>query len=131
MRRTVFAKRMSMNRFKSSKQITGFPYLINDKGVFNHILFFFSFLSFSYFYSFLAISFFFNFICHLLTIYLSLTIILLLLLILFYYHCYYYYYYYNCYLINITGTVILEKSSEGEFKAKNSSGMAYPYHHVK
>ena len=26
-------------------------------------------------------------------------------------------------LINITVTVILEKSSEGEFQAKNSSGM--------
>ena len=58
--------------------------------------FFFSFLSSSYFYSCLAISFFFNFICHLLTIYLSLTIILLLVLLLFYYHCYDYYYY-NCF----------------------------------
>ena len=30
-------------------------------------------------------------------------------------------------LINITGTVILEKSSGGEFQARNSSGMVYPY----
>ena len=30
-------------------------------------------------------------------------------------------------LINITGTVILEKSREGEFQARNSSGMVDPY----
>ena len=30
-------------------------------------------------------------------------------------------------LINITGTVILEKSSGEEFQARNSSGMVYPY----
>ena len=30
-------------------------------------------------------------------------------------------------LINVTGTVIVEKSSGGEFQVKNSSGMVYPY----
>ena len=30
-------------------------------------------------------------------------------------------------LININVTVILEKSSGGEFQARNSSGMVYPY----
>ena len=29
--------------------------------------------------------------------------------------------------INSTGRVILEKSSGGEFQARNSSGMVYPY----
>ena len=30
-------------------------------------------------------------------------------------------------LINISGRVVLEKSSGGEFQARNSSGMVYPY----
>ena len=30
-------------------------------------------------------------------------------------------------LINVTGTVIVEKSSGVEFRTKNSSGMVYPY----
>ena len=30
-------------------------------------------------------------------------------------------------LINITFTAILEKSGGGEFQARNSSGMVYPY----
>ena len=30
-------------------------------------------------------------------------------------------------LINITGTVIFEKSSGGEFQARNSNGMVYSY----
>ena len=30
-------------------------------------------------------------------------------------------------LINITVTVFLEKPSAGEFQARNSSGMVYPY----
>ena len=85
-----------------------------------------SFLSSSY-YLFMSSNFLlFKFYCHLLTIYLSLAIILLLLLLLFYYHCY------NCFittviLTNITGTVILEKSRGGEFQARNSSCMVYPY----
>ena len=70
----------------------------------------------------------FNFICHLLTIYLSLITILLLLLLLFYCHCcYYYYYYLFIFFDNITAIVIHEKSSGGEFHARNSSGMVYPY----
>ena len=34
-------------------------------------------------------------------------------------------------LINIAVTVFLEKSSGGEFQARNSSGMVSPIHNVK
>ena len=87
-----------------------------------------SFLS-SSFYLFESSNFLFlNFICHLLTIYLNLTIIYYYYYYCFYYHCYYYCnYYYNCQLINITVTVILEKSSGREFHARNSRSMVHPY----
>ena len=52
---------------------------------------------------------------HLPTTYLSLVITLLLLLL------------QLCLLIFINITGILEKSSGGEFQARNSSGMVYPY----
>ena len=89
------------------------------------ILFPFFFFNLPIIYSCLAISFFFNFICHLLSIYLSLAIILLVLL-LFYYHCYDYFIT-TVILTNITGRVILGESSGGEFQARNSNGMVYPY----
>ena len=71
---------------------------------------FFSFRSSSFFYSCLAISFFVNFICLLVIIYLSLAIMMNIINII-------------VILINITGRVILEKSSWGELQARNSSGM--------
>ena len=86
------------------------------------------FLSYSY-YLFKSSNFYFiNFIFHLLTFHLSLIIILLLLLLLLLFiiiittiiNI-------IVMLINITFTAILEKSSGGEFQARNSSGMIYPY----
>ena len=104
--------------------------------------FFFSFLSSSYFYSCLAISFFFNFICHLLTIYLSLTIILLLLLLLFYYHCYDYCYFDTIVTIDTNNLqllywlilpvrLFLRKKVRESSKQGIQAAWSTPIHHLK
>ena len=72
----------------------------------------------------LAISFFLNFIFHLLTSYYILIFLLLLLLLLSFFIIIIVF---IVMLINIFVTVIFEKSSGGEFQARNSSGMDYPY----
>ena len=100
----------------------------SDNGVFNHEFFFSSFAHFPIIYLSLAISFFKDYMlfsCYLFkpnnniitiivivfTIIIN-TIIIIIIIVM---------------LINISVAVILEKSSGGEFQARNSSGMIHPY----
>ena len=114
MHRTVLTKGMSMKRFKNKIQIACLPFIIkNDKGVSNH---FFLWIYLYYIYIFVFLFFFCCSCFSLSSSYFlfnpsnyTVTIVITIM------------------FINITVTGVLEKSSGGEFQARNSSGMAYPY----